>query len=194
MRQLCWSAVLLLVAMGSLGLSQEVQAQNARLEKGEVIIASHKVKGSEIPKVVVTGLFNAPPEKVWAIIDKCADYKKTMQRVEMSKEISRKGNKVRCEVEIDLPWPLDNLKAITEATHTVKPGELYKRAWNLVSGDYDFNKGSWVLRPYGNDKNRTLAVYTIHVKPKTAIPDSIKAKAQKSSLPDLFKHIGKQVE
>lgn len=187
---------LLLSCTAALALSTATAAaqQNARLESGEVIVTSRAVKDSDIPMVVATGMINAPPEKVWALIEKCDDYTRTMQRVERSKELSRKGNKVQCEVEVDLPWPMDNLTAVTEATHTVKPGELYKRQWHLVSGDYEFNNGSWVIRPYGDDPNRALVVYTVHVKPNSAIPDSVKAQAQRSSLPDLFKHLRAQLE
>jgi hypothetical protein len=188
MQAVCVGAVLLGVCGAAWGESAE-----SKMEKGEVLVGTKAVEGSEIPAVIVRGIFHAPPEKVWALIEKCADYKTTMQRVERSKEVSRKGNKVVCEVEIDLPWPLDNLVGVTEATHTVQPGTLYKRAWTLVSGDYDVNEGSWVLKPYG-DGTKTLVVYTAHVETKTAVPDDMKAKAQRDALPDLFEHLRKQVE
>lgn len=169
-------------------------AQNARLEKGEVIVVSQEVKDSDIPRVVATAMIKAKPEEVWALIEKCDNYTQTMQRVLKSKEISRKGKQVRCEVQVDLPWPLDDLTAVTDAVHTVRPGQLYRRRWSLVSGDYDFNNGSWEIRPYGDDPTRSLVTYTLHVKPKTAVPDAIKAKAQQSSLPDLFEHLRSQLE
>ncbi len=165
------------------------------LADGEVIVTEKEVDGYDLPRVTAKGVINAPMEKVWNILKDCNNYTKTMQRVKAAKEIKRFGSgKIRCQVTLELPWPLDNLTAVTDSIHTEQPGKMYKRAWSLVSGDYEYNTGSWTLTPYKGDANKTLAVYSIHVKPKTSVPDAIKARAQKSALPDLFDHIRSQVE
>lgn len=185
--------LLLLIAIAVL-LPATASAQDALLAKGKVIITTTEIKGQDIPKVEAKGVINAPMAKVWALIEKCEDYEKTMMNLKLATELSRKGNKIRCKTILDLPWPLDDLTAVTDATHVIKPGEMYSRTWKLVSGDFDFNNGSWTLKPFKGDPNKTLAIYRVHVKPHTSVPDALKAKAQKSSLPDLFNHIRKQVE
>lgn len=188
-----WLVVVVLV----LGVGAPVSAQSkkeTKLDAGKILVRTKDVDGFDIPKVTVEAVINASPEKVWALIDKCEDYEKTMVGLSMAKEISRKGDKIKCKTTADLPWPLDDLTATTLATHTVIPGKRWQRAWKLVEGDFEFNYGSWVLKHFKDDPNRTHVVYKVHVKPKTAVPDSVKSMAAKSTLPDLIKHIRKQVE
>ena len=165
----------------------------SRLDKGEIIIKRQKVSGSGAPKTTVMAVFESAPDKLWNILSKCGRYKETMVSILSAKELSRKGNKVRCEVTVDLPFPLDDISSVTEATHTVKPGKLYKRAWTLISGDYKSNTGSWTLTPFNTQGTRTLGIYVIHAEPNIPIPDAIRNAAQKSSLPNLIKHLRKQV-
>lgn len=184
--------VVLAGCLGVVALSTPAQAQG--LDKGEVMIETQEVEGYDIPRLVARAVIKAPMEKVWAIIEKCEDYERTMLNMKLATELSRKGNKVRCKTVLDLPWPMDDLTAISDAVHVEDPGKVYSRTWKMVSGDFDFNYGSWKLTPYKGDANQTLVTYTVHVQPKSAIPDSIKESAQKSALPDLFEHLRKQVE
>lgn len=190
-RQLLWFVAAVLVTMVALPMALAGGADD-KLAKGEVIVSEKEVSGYDMPRVTAVGVINAPMEKVWKIIDDCSNYTKTMTRVEESKELSRNGSKIRCKVVLDLPWPLGTLEAVTDAVHTVQPGKLYKREWKLVSGDYHYNVGSWTLEPFNGDPKRTKATYRVLVKPKISIPDGIKARAQKSALPDLFENLRKQ--
>jgi len=157
-----------------------------RLAAGEVIISNEKIEGSDMPRVTALGVIDAPPEKVWALVEDCANYSKTMVRIEESKQIERDGGTVICEVTADLPWPVPNLSSRTRAVHTVEPGVRWQRKWTMIKGDYTRNDGSWTLTPYKGDPNRTLAQYQLHVEPKIHVPDSIIASGQRKSLPDLF--------
>ena len=165
----------------------------ARLDSGEIVLKRQKVSGSTTPKTTMMAVFDASPEKLWAILSDCNRYTKTMVSISAAKELSRKGNIIRCSVTVDLPFPLDDISSITEAIHTVKPGKLYKRAWKLESGDYKHNTGSWTLTPFNTEGTRTLGIYVIHAEPNIPIPDAIRNAAQKHSLPNLVKHLRKQV-
>lgn len=160
----------------------------SRLEQGEVIVTTRAIAGSSLPEVHAQGVIDAPPEKLWAILQDCGNYQKTMQRVARSKELSRAGNKVVCEVEIGLPFPLSNLVGVTEATHTVTATK-WVRAWHLLRGDYEVNDGSWTLTRYNDDPKRTLAEYKLHAIPKSNVPDAILKKGQRKAIPDLFQHL-----
>ncbi len=174
-----------------------------RLEEGEVIITSKKVKGapisgiqcspSGVPLIKAVGLIKAPPEKVWAIIEKCADYTKTMPRTLKSEELERKGNKIKCRVTIDMPFPLKDITATTDVTHTVTPGKRWKREWKGVGGDLKVNKGSWTLKPYQGGKH-TVATYRVLSEPKIEMPQSIQSLARKKTIPKLFEKLRGQVE
>ena len=87
------------------------------------------VAGSDMPRAQVRAVVEAPLTKVWAIIDKCADYKRTMVRVLESEELSRVGQTVTCRTKVDMPWPFDDMQASTKAIHTIDPGKSYRRAW-----------------------------------------------------------------
>ena len=39
------------------------------------------------------------------------------------------GVRVRARVTVKMPFPLKDLSSITDALHTVIPGERYRRAW-----------------------------------------------------------------
>lgn len=164
-----------------------------RLEKGEVIVTSKKVKGSSTPRIKAVGLIKAPPAKVWKIIDKCDDYERTMQRIKKADEISRKGNVVRCKITLKMPFPLKNVTALTEAVHTVEEGKKYRRAWKLIEGDFKRNKGSWTLTAHAGGKH-TIAVYRLLVEPKVPVPAMIQQMAQRKTLPELYQHLRKQLE
>jgi len=161
----------------------------ARLDKGELITSSKKVRGSEFPQSVGMMVVDAPARAIWGILERCGDYKRTMQRVKRSKEIWRKGSKVRCEVVIDMPAPLDDLRTVTDAIHTVIPGKKWVRAWNMVEGDFKTNTGSWTLVPFDEKGTRTLVIYKVHAVPKTAVPDMVIRLAQKKALPKALEHL-----
>ena len=166
----------------------------SHLEKGEILLDIEAVEGSDTPRVNARAMVKAPPEKLWKIIDDCSRYKDTMVRIGESQELSREGDTVTCRTTVDMPFPLSNLTATTRAVHTVEPGKLYKREWNLVEGDYKVNTGSWTLTPFEGDPNRTLVEYVLHADPTTSIPDAIKEAAQKKSIPDLIEKLRKDVE
>ncbi|MCA9670764.1 MAG: SRPBCC family protein [Myxococcales bacterium] len=162
---------------------------DAELAKGKIFVTTRNV-GGNTPEVKVTAVINAAPDKVWALVTNCNRFSTTMPRIKASKELWRKGSKVACTVTVDLPWPLSDLTSTTLATHTVK-ADYRARVWKLVSGDYTQNRGSWVLRPFKGDKNRTHVEYTVHAEPKTWIPAWIRARAQKSTMPGIIKRLRK---
>jgi hypothetical protein len=174
--------------------ADEKSDSRARLDAGEIIIKTSKVDGSGVPRVKAMGVVDAAPAAIWAVVERCADYKKTMIRTADSEELSRKGNVVRCRVTIELPFPLKNLTATTDAIHTVVAGKKWQRRWSLVEGDYKRNSGSWTLIPFDESGKRTLVIYEVHAEPNIALPDSIQRAAQKKSLPDLFEHLRETIK
>ncbi|MBL9036914.1 MAG: hypothetical protein JNG84_00235 [Archangium sp.] len=157
-----------------------------RLARGDVIVSTEPVAGSDIPRVTVQGVIDAPPEKMWTIIDDCGNYAKHMPRIAASTEVSRDGNKVTCRITADMPWPVSDLTSESAGVHTVEPGKRWMREWKLVRGDYVQNTGRWVLTPFGTDATRTLAMYQVHVQPKVALPQALLNSAQTKTLPTVI--------
>lgn len=98
-----------------------------------------------VPTVTAEAIIAAPAERLWALIDRCADYKDTMVSIVASRELWRRDNKRSCDITADLPFPLPDLRGTTEAINTIDPGKRWRRAWHLTEGDYAVNNGSWTL-------------------------------------------------
>lgn len=161
------------------------------LGKGNVSVKTRDIKGYDSPEIIVKAVIDAPPAKVWKIVSDCARYKQTMNRIASSRQISQSGQEYVCEVEIEMPFPLSNIKGITKAVHKISETR-WERSWSLVKGDYKYNNGSWVLEPFDESGQRTLATYRVHAEPNTSVPDWIREKAQKKSLPELIERVRKE--
>lgn len=164
-----------------------------RLERGEVLVNVRPIDGQPIPLLRATGLVKAPPERVWAIIQNCVNYKHTMPRTLESQELARDGNRVRCRMKFDMPFPLQDLWEETDAVLTVEPGRMYKRAWTHRDGDFRVNTGSWTLEAQPDGKS-TVATYETLSEPKVPLPGFLLRMAQEKTLPDVIENLRRQVE
>lgn len=189
MKRLAALFTLLTILMAIPLSSAAADKTRQRLDAGEIVISTKKIPGSDIPQVIGMMVVDAPPQPIWRLLDRCGDYKRTMQRVKSSKELWRKGNKVRCELVVDMPAPMDDLRSVTDATHTVTKGEKWVRSWELVEGDYTVNNGSWTLVHFDEKRTRTLVIYKLRVVPNTSVPDMVKRLAQKKALPKALEHL-----
>ncbi len=166
---------------------------NDALGKGEIGVEAIDVKNSKMPKIVVKGVVDAPPAKVWEIVSDCTKYKQRMTRIKSAKLVKKTGDTYVCDVTVELPFPLSNLRATTNAKHVNGP-PTWSRSWTLIEGDYEQNDGSWVLQEFAGDPNRTFVVYTVHAVPNTAVPDWLRKRAQESSMPDVIKRLRTEVK
>lgn len=182
-----WTPVLLGVLL-AWPATASAESASDRVKRGDIVVQTAEVAGSNTPRVKASAIVDAPMEKVWEIISNCADYPKNMVRVAGAQELSRTGNKVRCKVTIDMPAPISDLTATTDAVHTVGKKRC-ERKWTLVEGDYKHNEGSWKLERFGESGEKTLVVYDVFAEPNIAIPQALQKLAQEKSVPDLFKKL-----
>jgi len=145
------------------------------------------------PTYCAEGVVDAPPAEVWKLVSKCADYVKNMPSISASKELSREGDESTkfttvCEVTADVPFPFSDLTSVSRATMTVDAGNGYTRAWTLIRGDYKVNDGSWHLVPVDGGA-KTKVTYRIHVKPNLPLPDSLIARSQRITLPQVIQYL-----
>lgn len=200
-------------ALVALACAATASAQSdAALDKGHISVRAVKVSSSderkrEAPRVIVTAVVDSAPEKVWAVVSDCSKYTSRMNRVETARQLQVGPVKqiaggtrqdVVCYVEIGLPIPLSNLHACTKATHTIVTGKKWQRAWDLYPCDkvglkqessYYFNTGSWTVEPFGTTGKRSKVTYTVHAEPTTSVPDWVRERAQKSSLPKMIERL-----
>ena len=159
-----------------------------RLARGEIVVQSQPVKGSSIPMFRVSGVVNAPVDKVWEVVRNCDGYVGVMPRVEKARTLKRRGRTATCSTRVDLPFPLSHLDAVTENKTLDSPRGTRRMSWKLVKGDYKKNRGNWELRPFGGaDSGKTLIVYNALVEPRLAVPKGMVASGQKRELPAVIR-------
>jgi len=173
------------VLLGGAVLTTPARADDASdLDAGKIFVSAVPVAGSTEPQRTVRAVVESPPAAVWKVISDCGHYRERMPHIAASAELSRVGKIVTCQITVAMPFPVSNLTAITEAVHEDRPDGM-SRTWHLISGDYDYNDGSWTIEPYRGGA-ASLVTYKLHVKPKTAVPGFIRNMAQEKALPDLI--------
>jgi len=177
--------VLLLGGLLALPAAAAAPLDTAALERGEILVSSRPVAGYQVPEFEALCLVEATPEKVWAVIDRCAAYAGFMPRVSRSEELSRQGTLVTCLLEIDLPFPLGSLLSVTEADHLALGDRRFTRRWRLQRGDFVLNQGRWEIAPWG-DGARSLIRYSVITQPRTALPDRLQSYFQRRGLFDIL--------
>lgn len=190
-RSLTLSVLLLLTAVSAPAWAQSTTA----LDKGEIFVSTEDVKGYDFPRMVVTAVVDAPPEKVFEIVGNCDRFTERLPRVKESKILKKTPTSYTCQVTIGMPFPMSDLTAVTIDQRKLGP-DVWYRKWHLVEGvetSYTHNVGGFILRPFAGDPNRTLIRYEVHAIPKSSVPDFIRKSAQKKSLPGMIERIRKEV-
>lgn len=168
-------------------------SQLARLGRGELLVHTEPVAGAKMPRLVLHAIVDAPPDKVWDVLSQAERYPAFMPRIKKAEDLDIDGDRRKTRTVLEMPFPLPNLTATTRVTHTVVPGERWRRAWTLDSGDYVRNEGSWELTPFGDGAARTLTRYEVLVEPRMPIPKRLQASLQERALPGLVEAIRGEV-
>lgn len=164
----------------------------AELREGEVVVEEREPTGGDGVAARAMAIVDAPPAEVWPVITDCANYHRFMPRTKKSEVRGDIPGGHRCFVEIEMPFPFDNLWSVAAATNTANPDGSFRRHWTLVKGTYKRNTGAWELYPL-DDGKKTLLVYEIDVDPDVSLPDWVIASAQTGALPDLFQSVRKRI-
>lgn len=182
MRVLVVAAALLLLPQRIPELPKD---RDAALAQGEIVVATAVPEGSSAVFIVAEGVIDAPPARVFAIVDACNDHAQTMANVKASKELSRTGDVVLCSTTVDMPFPLSDLDSTTRAVNSVEKLR-YIRAWTLVEGDYDQYEGRWVIEPFEANPERSRARLEVAMELKLPIPRAIVELGQARIIPQVF--------
>lgn len=138
-------------------------------------------------------LTDAPAETLWPVLKDCEYFDEFLPRAKASRLQRRIGNVAHCDLTIDLPFPLRDLRMVTRATEGATPDGGYERSWELIDGDFKRNQGAWSLIPWPDDPSKTLLRYHVDAAPKTIVPNFIIRLMQSTTAIDVFDAIRKRV-
>ena len=156
-----------------------------RLAAGEVIVTARRVEGFAIPALSVEAVLDVPPERVWALVDDCHGYRKTMPRVADSVETERSGARSICKWRVSMPFPFSDIGTVVEAT-SVASGNRWDRQFHQVSGDFIRNEGAWHLERFGDDGKRTRVGYRLHAVVSSVVPDGFMKRGQVKAMHEMI--------
>ena len=186
------SAMIFLLWFSLSASPSDARPTEADMLEGDVRVRVVDVKGSPMPKVTAEGIIKAKIQDLWGVIADCANYKNVLDNVMASEVLGMFKGKKRCEMVLDLPWPVSNLRSVVDVTLIKRPDGSRVRTWVLVEGDYHRNEGGWLLTP--RPDGFTSVKYHVHVETKISLPDFVQRIAQKSKIPGLFENLRDALE
>lgn len=131
-----------------------------------------------------TEIFNAPIEKVYAVLKDYESYPEYMDGVKNVKVVSSSGDSSVVEYDISIIKKFNYQLNITATENS-------KIEWTFKSGDiFSKNSGSWNLKDLGDGK--TEVNYLVEVEFKVKVPGMISRKLVSSNLPSLMKSVEKR--
>lgn len=163
---------------------------DARLDGGEIVTTSRRIPAYGESQIQIEAVVDVAPERLWDIVTDCANFRTTMPRIMKSERLSVDGDTTVCRSTVDLTWPLPDL---TATTRVVQVAGRWHLDWELVSGDYQYNQGSWDLTPFRGDPSRTHVLYTVLAAPDIPVPDAVKKAAVLHSLPGMIRGLRSQL-
>ena len=166
-----------------------------QLEAGALVIRDLPASDPGGIGLLVMGLVDATPDRVWKVMSDCEKQHEFMPRVSHSAVRDRDGDKHTCELAIDMPYPLDPVRVETRQIVRGLPDGGHQRRWELAPGDWSYlrDDGSWSVHPYATGQ-RSLLVNRMDVLLKSALPVWILRAAQTREAPAVYEAIRLRVQ
>ena len=166
----------------------------SRLDAGEVVVRDLPPTEPDGVGLLMAGVVDAMPDQVWAVMSDCDRQDEFIPRVLYAAVRDRDGDSHTCDLVIDLPFPMSDLRTATRHHARRLPDGGYQRRWELLPGDWDYqrNSGSWTVHPY-QDGHRSLLVGRMDMLPKSAVPVWLLHAGQVRQAPDTFTAIRARV-
>lgn len=160
--------------------------------------------GSAVREVQAMGEIQASPERVYKVIADLENYKDFMPYTKESKVLERQGKTTFFYSYITPPIVAnrDYTLKLVDRSNPDPAAPYYKVEWEPANDKgpapidgtvrLEVNKGHWMLEPTEDGKG-TSATYYLYTDPAGAIPTWMVNKANKDSVPDIFRAIRKRV-
>ena len=170
------------------------EEERTRLDAGEVVVRDLPPTDPDGIGVLLVGVVEAPPDRVWAVMADCDEQDEFIPRVRYAAVRDRDGDSHTCDLVVDLPLPMSDLRTATRHQVRRLPDGGYQRRWYLLPGDWDYlrNSGSWTVHPY-QDGRRSLLVGRMDLLLKSMIPLWILHAGQIRQAPETFGAIRERV-
>jgi ribosome-associated toxin RatA of RatAB toxin-antitoxin module len=143
-----------------------------RLEKGEVLEFSDKVKGSSVEMAKAIAIIPDVPEAVLYVLTDLAKYKHFLPHLKDSRIVKYQGMHTYAVVETSLPWPFKDAWAYFKFTRYDKPGRIFEIKWWMINGTLQQYTGHALIEPWNKEGTKTVLTYKFLAVPKTMTPDS----------------------
>ena len=134
----------------------DVSALVPLLKLGELSLVESYPNG-RLKQATVVGLVKAPPAKVWAVITDYKNYPKMIPSVVEIEVISKKGDDLVIEMEIEVPG--SNVEYKRHDRHF--PPKRIEMWPEDDEGDITRGRWRWELVPYA-DGTQTILIYTVY--------------------------------
>lgn len=171
-------------------------AETARLAAGEVLVQKRRAAAWPQAAEVGRGVFDAPPERVFAAVIDLAHYQEWVPFVKRSDATPQADGSVVSFQSLDLPFPLgERYYKIRGRSGAVGEGagRVWRAWWRYVpgSGNVVDHHGWWVLAPFGN--GRTLGACLLYTDPGHGMPAWAVHRGTAETMPYVFSGLRQQV-
>jgi hypothetical protein len=173
---------------------QFTEDDRARIDAGEVVVRDLPPTEPAGVGILLMGVVEATPDQVWAVMCDCEAQDEFIPRIRSARVRDRDGDSHTCDLVVELPFPLGDLRTATRHHVRRLPDGGRQRRWDLLPGDWDYvrNSGSWTVHPYQGGM-RSLLVGRMDLLPKSVIPTWILQGAQIRQAPETFSAIRARV-
>lgn len=171
-------------------------AEVARLATGEVLLASRPAGPRSLAEEVGRGLFDAPPQRVFAAVVDFAHYQEWVPFVKRSDARPQADGSVISFQSLALPFPLGNRYYDIAARSSVPgpgTGPAWRAWWRYLpgTGNVADHHGWWVLVPYGQGK--TLGTCVLYTDPGGGLPAWGVHRGTAETMPYVFSGLRQQI-
>jgi hypothetical protein len=168
--------------------------ERARLDAGEVVVRDLAPTEADGIGMLLMGIVDATPDQVWAVMADCEEQDEFIPQIRHAAVRDREGDSHTCDLVVDVPFPLGDLRTATRHRVRRLPDGGHQRRWHLLPGDWDYlrNSGSWTVHPYQDD-GRSLLIGRMDLLPKSVVPFWLLHAAQVRQAPETFTAIRARV-
>ena len=161
-----------------------------QLEAGALVIRDLAPSDPEGIGLVIMGLVDATPDRLWSVMADCAKQEEFLPRVSHSTVRDRDGDRHICGLVVELPFPFEAARSETRQLVRRLPDGGYQRLWELAPGDWSYRRdsGSWSIHPYSGGQ-RSLLVNRMDLLFKSTLPGWVLRAAQTHEAPAMFEAI-----
>ncbi len=164
------------IATSSWALPSLEKKQIKKLESGEILESSQKVKDSGVMMAKAMAIIDDAPEALTYVMLDVASYKNFLPRLKESRLVKKKGWHTYAVFHTDLPWPVKDCWVYLKFTRYDKPNRVFEIKWWMLNGTMKHYYGSAHIAPWDKAGKRSFIQYQILAEPKTSAPDALLSK------------------